>query len=93
MIVQDDAVQAARSRIAGTRLRGGARPEPERLPNFSPGWPARLPAFVDPGREVVKRGPHALDCLLERPYPDGCATAERDRFREGQVERMKDKAP
>jgi hypothetical protein len=93
MIVQDDDVQAARSEIAEGRLRGDARPRRDRPPDFSSGWPAWLPTFVDPGRDAVKRARHALDRSLERPSSDGCTTADRDRLDQGRVERTKDKAP
>jgi len=93
MIVQDDDVQTARSEVTGGWLRGGARPTRKRLSDFDCGWPAWLPESVHPGRDAVKRTSHALDRSLVRPYPHGCATADRDRLREGRVERMKDKAP
>lgn len=93
MTVQDDDVRAARSRIATGRLRGGARSTRERLPDFRCGRLARAPAFVDPGSDAAKHAGHPLDRSLHRPYPDGCATADRDRLREGRVERMKDTAP
>ena len=93
MIVQDDDVRAARSQIACGRLPGERWPTRERLADFGQRWPARPPSFVDPDSAVVERGPRALDRTPARPYPDGCVTVDRDRFREGRFEFMKDKTP
>ena len=42
---------------------------------------------------ATERYSHALDRSATRPYPDGCATANRDRCREDRFDRMKDSAP
>lgn len=69
-----------RATIAGGRARSDARP-------------VRLPTFVVPGRDTAQGARPALDRSCDWPYPDGCATADRDRPRADRVERMKDEAP
>jgi hypothetical protein len=92
MIVQDDDVQAARSQIAGGRLRGGAQLTCDRLPGFGLRRPARSPALVDLGVSPWRASGHALGRSLERPYADGLASADRDRSWHDRFDPMKDSA-